>query len=345
MKGIHTKMNEEQNFNRYEDEIDLKELVMVLWNGKKTILIATMIFAILSALVTMFFISPVYEAKLDLLVNFPETVSTKYGDYKLLLTTNEQYINLFYDNSVISKTISDMGYDKNTTTIEGLSDRITIEKDKDRPNIFRIKVKANDSQEALTLANTLYKNYLILVNANTKLRSVEHFIDTYTTDLSKSAESLKTSKILLEQYKKQLESISQTINQNSLLGAIESTNTNYMVLESIINQNYKKVELDIINTEQEIFNLENRVNVVNQYLAELAEIKNDIVNNNNLANKYLTSINRSVQLPSEPVAPSQKSSPSTTMNTLIAAVIGGMLSVMYVLGKNYWFSNVKNEVK
>jgi uncharacterized protein involved in exopolysaccharide biosynthesis len=334
-------MNEGQTFDRHEDEIDLKELIMVLWKGKNLIIIVTLIFAMLSALVTMFLIPPVYEAELDLMVNFPETVSTKYGDYKLLMTTNDQYINLFYANSVINNTILDMGYDIENNSIESFSKRISIIKDKERPNSFTVKVKSNNPKEALDLVNTLYKNYILLLNTNTKLRSAEQFIETHTTELSKLKDNLNSNEVLLDQYKKQLETMSQTINQNSLLDTIESSNINYMVLENIINQNYKKVELDIINTEQTIYSLENKVNVLNQYLNELNQIKDDIINNKGLVDEYLSSINRSIQVSSEPVAPSSKSSPSTTMYTLIAAVIGGMLSVMYVLIRNYWFNDVK----
>jgi len=118
-----------------------------------------------------------------------------------------------------------------------------------------------------------------------------------------------------------------------------------MVLENIINQNYTKVELDIINTEQTIYNLEDRINVVNQYLNELNKIKDDIINNKGLVNEYLTSINRSIQLPSAPVAPTAKTGPSTSLNTVIATVIGGMISVIYVLIKKYWFNNEQIKVK
>ncbi len=338
-------MNEEQNFSKHEDEIDLKELFMVLWKGKRIIIIVTLIFAIFSALITKFLIPPVYEAKLDLLVNFPETVSTKYGEYKLLLTTNDQYINLFYSNNVINKTIQDMGYDIKENTIESFTKRISITKDEKRPNSFTIRVKANNPKEALDLANVLYKNYLILINANTKLRSAEHFIEINTIELNKTEDSLNSNKILLGQYKKQLNTMSQTINQNSLLDSIKSSNINYMVLENIINQNYNKVELDIINTEQIIYNLEDKINVLNQYLNELNKIKDDIINNNGMVNEYLTSINRSIQLPSTPVAPTTKAGPSTSLNTVMAAVIGGMISIIYVLIKKYWFNDEKIKVK
>lgn len=338
-------MNEEQNFSNHEDEIDLKELFMVLWKGKRIIIIVTLVFAILSAIVTKFLIPPVYEAKLDLLVNFPETVSTKYGEYKLLLTTNDQYINLFYSNNVINKTIQDMGYNVEENSIESFTKRISIIKDEKRPNSFTVKVKSNNPKEALDLVNMLYKNYLILINANTKLRSVEHFIEINTIELNKAEDDLNSNKVLLEQYKKQLDTMSQTINQNSLMDSIKSSSINYMVLENIINQNYTKVELDIINTEQTIYNLEDKINVANQYLNELNEIKDDIINNKGLVNEYLTSINRSIQLPSAPVAPTAKTGPSTSLNTVIAAVIGGMISIIYVLIKKYWFIDEKIKVK
>jgi capsular polysaccharide biosynthesis protein len=338
-------MNEIQNVVKSEDEIDLKELFMVLWKGKRIIIIVTLIFAILSALVTMFLIPPVYEAKLDLLVNFPETVSTKYGDYKLLLTTNDQYINLFYSNNVLSKTIQDMNYDANKNTIESFTKRISIIKDDKRPNSFTIKVKANNPKEALDLANKLYKNYVLFVTSTNKLRSIEHFIELHAVDLSKNNDTLKSSKVLLERNKKMLESMSQTINQKTMMDSINSSTINYMVLDNLINQNYKKVELDIINIEQTIYTVEDKINIANQYLNELSELKDGITNNNELTNDYLTTINRSVQLPSAPVAPTAKTGPSTSLNTVIAALIGGMISVIYVLIKKYWFNDEKIKIK
>lgn len=334
-------MSEQRNYNRYEDEIDLKELFMILWKGKKLIIAITLIFAILTAIITMFFIDPVYEAKLDILVNFPEMVNTKYGDYKMLMTTNEQYVNLIHSNDVLKATMQDMNYDISKSSIESFSSGISIIKDDKKPNSFTIKIQAGTPDEALNIASNLYKNYIIFLNSMIKSRSVEYFSDYYSIELRKNEDELNSNTVLLEQYKKMLDQIPQTINQKDALESINIGSVDYVVLENIINENYKKVELDIINLEQVIYNLENKINLSKQYLDELSQIKASIVNNDELATEYFKVINTSIQLPSEPVTPNNKVSPSTSLNVIIGAVIGGMVSVIYVLIKKYWFTEVK----
>ena len=334
-------MSEQQNYNRYEDEIDLKELFMVIWKGKKIIITITLIFAILTGIVTMFFIDPIYESKLDLIVNIPETFNTKYGEYKMLMSTNEQYINLIKSNDVIKNTMKDMNYDMSKSSIESFSSKISITKDDKKPNSFTIKVLANNPDEALQFAINLYKNFISYLNLTIKTRSADYFINYYSTELGKDEDSLKSNNILLEQYKKMLDKIPQTINQKDALSSVNINSVDYVVLENIINENYKKVELDIINQEQVIYNLENKITLSKQYLDELNLIKSSIANNGELVSDYFNVVDESVHLTSEPISPSNKTSPSTTLNVIIGAVIGGLISVIYVLIKKYWFTETK----
>ncbi len=334
-------MSEQKNYNSYEDEIDLRELFIVLWKGKKLIIAITLVFTILAGIITMFFIDPVYEAKLDILANFPEMVNTKYGDYKMLMTTNEQYVNLIHSNDVLKTTMQDMNYDINKSSIENFSSDISVIKDDKKPNSFTIKVQAGTPDEALKIANNLYKNYISFLNSMIKSRSVEYFSDYHSIELRKNEDDLNSNSILLEQYKKMLDQIPKTINQKDALESINIDSVDYVVLENIINENYIKVELDIINLEQVIYNLENKINLSKQYLNELDQIRDSIANNDELATEYFKVINTSIQLPSEPVAPNNKISPSTSLNVIIGAIIGGMISVIYVLIKKYWFTEAK----
>ena len=52
-------------------------------------------------------------------------------------------------------------------------------------------------------------------------------------------------------------------------------------------------------------------------------------------------VETSVYLPSPPVAPTQKSSPSNALNTAIGVVLGVMLGVMIALFQEYWFKETK----
>jgi len=88
-------MNEnQQNVQYNENEIDLKELFMALWKQKILIISFALIAAILAGIFSMFILSPVYDTKLNIVISMPEKYTTKYGEYKLPITTNDQYINL-----------------------------------------------------------------------------------------------------------------------------------------------------------------------------------------------------------------------------------------------------------
>ena len=333
-------MREQNNYNRYEEEVDLKELFMVLWKSKKIIVTITLIVAILAGIFTMFLIEPVYEAKLDLIVNMPPIVNTKYGDYTMMMTTNDQYISLIYSNSIVLQTMQDMKLDMSKNSIEKFSDKISISKDEKTPNSFTVKVQAKSSSEALEMAKNLYKNYINFLDTTIKSRSSEYFINYYTTELSKDEVILETNKKLLKQNQDMLKQIPQTINQKDALPDLNINSIDYIVLENIMNDNYKKVELDIITIEQTIIDIENKIELSKQYLDELEQIKNNIANSN-LNIDFCEVVEDSVYLPSQPVAPSHKTSPSTMLNVVIGAVIGGMISVIYVLIKKYWFTEAK----
>lgn len=77
-----------------EEEIDLRELIMALWKQKVMIISISLIASILAGLYSVFILSPVYETRLNIVISMPETYNTKYGEYKLPITTNQQYINL-----------------------------------------------------------------------------------------------------------------------------------------------------------------------------------------------------------------------------------------------------------
>lgn len=107
-------MNEKQYNELREEEIDLRELFMVLWKKKVTIICITLIAAIITGLISVFLITPVYHSRLRIIINMPETYHTKYGDYTLPITSNEQYINLITTNEILLHTIEDMEYDVET---------------------------------------------------------------------------------------------------------------------------------------------------------------------------------------------------------------------------------------
>ena len=203
-----------------EDEIDLRELFMAIWNKRILIISVALITAILTGIVSVFFIKPVYHSKLNIIINMPEIYHTKYGDYTLPITTNDQYINLITCNDILARTIRDMGYNENTT-IESLRERITIEtietKANAEQNSFNIKVAADNSEEARDLAESLFKNYSEFIDMLIIENAVNYYIDKYSIELSSLEVSLDKTKEILAKNEILLSQTPQTINQRDAM--------------------------------------------------------------------------------------------------------------------------------
>ncbi|MDF2613518.1 MAG: capA [Clostridia bacterium] len=342
-------MNESQlNIQHYEDEINLKELVLILWKQKFIIISSTLVAAILAGLSSIFILSPVYDTKLNIVINMPEIYNTRYGEYTLPITTNEQYINLITSNDVLTNTIANMEYNASEVSVDSLRKRISIDqvntKADTEQNSFTITISASSAQESLKLAQTLYDNYIEFLDIMTKQTAISYYYNSFSIELKKSQALLKSNQEFLKKNEELLATIPQTINQKEAMRAIqgEMTNTsNYVVLENIINPNYTKVENDIILNRQSIITIEDSIRMYNEYLEEISKEKQAITKYyeagkvGKLESSIIGVVKTNVYLPSPPVAPSQKTSPRNSLNVAIGVILGGMLGIMIVFVKEW----------
>lgn len=343
-------MTENQNnMQYYEDEIDLRELILALWNRKKMIISLTLVIAILAGIFSMFILSPVYNSKLNIVISMPEVYTTRYGDYKLPITTNQQYINLIISNNVLINTINDMGYNQDEVTIEDLQKKISVlqnDAKTDNINSFEITVSADNPEESLKLAQILYSNYLDFMDVMTKERAVNYYYNHFNVELKSlensliiEIENLKNNEELLAQINKIINDSQANIEIQSQL----SSTTDYVIPVNTINPNYIKIESDIVLNKQSINSIENQINNIKKYLTEL-DVERTAINKyyrtgqaEKLESSVIGVVDTYVYLPSPPVAPTQKSSPRNALNVAIGAVLGGMLGIMVALFQEYWF--------
>lgn len=341
-------MNENpNNVQHYEDEIDLRELIMALWKRKTMIICLTLVIALLVLMFSKFVISPVYNTKLNIVISMPETYNTRYGVYTLPITSNQQYINLIKSNDVLIKTIEDMGYDSEEVSLESLQKRIKVSENdgKTNANTFEVVVSADNPVESLNLAKTLYSNYLDFMDAMTKERAVNYFINLFNVELAALENSLESTKELLKRNEELLAQTPKFIGGQANLEIQNrlNNNTDYIVPVDTVNPNYIKIESDIIGNKQSINGIENSMKKYNEYLDELEDEKLAIYKyyrtgeTDELKTSVIGLVETYVYLPSPPVAPTHKTSPNNALNTLIGAVLGGMLGVMIALVQEYWF--------
>lgn len=272
-------MNELQHKGqRNEEEINLRELFMVLWKKKATIICITLITAIITGLISVFFITPVYHSRLSIIINMPGVYNTKYGDYTLPITNNEEYINLITSNEVLLHTINDMGYNDDTT-IEDIRKKITIEIPETvtntTPNTFFVDVAADNSKEAQKLAQTLYNNFIEFLDVLTIGGALDYHINRFSVALQASEVSLASTKEILAKNEALLAQTPQTINQKEAMDEIQALDnaSEFIILERIINPNYTKIETDIIDNKQSINSIDNSIRIYNQHLSELYELR------------------------------------------------------------------------
>lgn len=347
-------MEVHNNNENYEDEIDLRELILVIWKQKLTIIVVSLIAAILTGIFSLFILSPVYHANMNIVFNMPDTYHTKFGDYTLPITTNQEYINLLTSNAVLLNAIDELGYSEGQVNAEQLREKISINidtKNQDQ-NIYKVKVAAGNPEEAKKLAETLYHCFVEFINVTTLDGAVDSYYNKFGVELDSLEVSLKTEQELLKKNEELLAMIPQTIDQRAALDELQKQDNldGYIVLENIINPNYTAIETDIINNKQAINSMKNSIDVYQGYLKELDSIQLVIDEYYQTGDYENTSSNivkisdTSVYLPSQPIAPSQKTSPSNTKNVFIGTVLGGMLGVFIVLFR-WWWLNGKEEQK
>jgi capsular polysaccharide biosynthesis protein len=342
-------MDEQHVVQMDEEEISLKELFLALWKQKVLIISITLIMALLTGIISVFFIPPAYHSKLNIIIHMPETFHTKYGDYTLPITSNDQYINLITSNDILIHTIDTMGYDPNEVTIEKLRERITIgaitKTNGAQQNSFDVKVEAGNPFEAQQLAQALFDNYMEFIDVTTVEGVLNHFMTQFTTSLKSLQVSLDTTQKLLAKNEELLAETPQTINQKEAMNEIESQVDagEFIVLENVINPNYTKVENDIIGNKQAINSIENSIRVQNEYLVELDSMRDRLSayyetrDFKDLQSNMVSVTKSNIYLPSAAVVPSRKTSPSNAKNVILGTLLGGMVGVLAAFIKEYWF--------
>lgn len=347
-------MNSSQEHTNHEqtDEISLQELFMALWKQKILIIVVTLIVGIVTGLISMFAITPVYHARLNIIMNMPDIYTTKYGDYTLPISSNEQYINLITSNKILKSTMEDMGYDPQEVSVETLRERISIDQFDNKATIqnsFIIRVSSDNPEEAKRLAQVLYANYLEFLDVMIEEGAVDYFTNNYNVQLKSLEVDMESNRELLAKNLELLKNTPMTINQNEAMNEIINSDntTDFIVMGNIINPNYTELELDIINIKQSINSIENSMAIYRVYLDELNSKRSEIVKYyengefTELKSEIVGITKSNIYLPSDPVAPSRKTSPSNSRNAIIGALLGGMVSVFIALIREFWFNKDK----
>lgn len=163
-----------------EVEIDLLNLIKVLWVGKFIILVAAVFCGVLGWLISSFLITPTYTSATKIYVvnqQSAETVLTaqdlQAGSYLV-----KDYQQIITSESVLSAVIAEENL---SLTMVELADKISVEVPSDT-RIVTIRVEDTSAGQAASLANAVRKR------AAAKIREVTKVSDVTTLEEAKEAQ-------------------------------------------------------------------------------------------------------------------------------------------------------------
>jgi len=149
------------------DELDLKGIIKII--RKRIILIITVpiIFAAIGAIVSIYFIEPVYESSTTLIINqnkAQDAVISK-ADVDLSKSLIYTYAEMAKSNTVLEKTKQALNLDKLD------SNSITVSPVKDT-QILKVSVQNTDAKLAKDIANTIVSEFTLEIIRITKTDNV-----------------------------------------------------------------------------------------------------------------------------------------------------------------------------
>ena len=156
------------------EELDLKELFMLFWNRKVTIILMVAIFIAAGIIYTIGFVTPVYTSSTTLLLAKSDSSTDKTDTITTTdITLNSKlvstYSTLVQSKSVLRQVISNLGMNLDE---EELKKNITVSQEKDT-EIIKISVTNENATTAEKVANETARVFIQRVSDIYKINNVQ----------------------------------------------------------------------------------------------------------------------------------------------------------------------------
>jgi capsular polysaccharide biosynthesis protein len=161
-------MEQKQNINE-EVEIDLRELLELLWRKAIIIILAGIVFALAALMISKFIIQPQYQSTTKVYIINRQTQSTiTYSDLQSGTQLTKDYMELVKSRPVTEQVIQELGLDM---THEELCTHISVETPSDT-RILKITVTDYDPYMARDVANAIREAAAVHISTVMDIESV-----------------------------------------------------------------------------------------------------------------------------------------------------------------------------
>jgi capsular polysaccharide biosynthesis protein len=320
-----------------QEETTLRDLFEMLWYGKKILIIFTVAMMVISGLVSLFLLKPTYEAQA--LISIADDKENNLNSFVETARSDE----------ALHKTINALNLQKNGYTIEELKKNSSIKLINGSRSI-EILIKGQDANQIAEISNFL-ASYVAaraeisersskIVDARSKLLEVEDQITVVKNEfdlankmLADTPQKLVTNKSLASDSYLQSVVRDNSRQSNKEIGALQLSDEQINPVYIALTQKISNDQLQISTLSAQKENLNNTIQTNNDMIEKL----NDLTNNENLITQTLelqfSGFKAAIISPA--LKPNDPISPRVLLNVLISGVIGLMLSIIFLITRNY----------
>lgn len=330
-----------------ENEISLKELILVLVSEKKLIAAITFGTTIIAILIS-FLLPNVYEAHSQIMFTIPSAAGSRFGTFVFPSQNVADYVSIL-DSLEIKNEV------ENKLELDSFVSSYSFDKDL---KYVTVKTQANTPELAKEVNDLYVETYIDRINAQYKLIAIDVFIYNHQMNLSNLNYQRSTTESMIIEKSAFLEMLNPVYtlqkamfsDPNSAALYAEKFNldlsslSNDVVLEEFVNQKYIALEGEIVDLKISLINMNESIKSSELLLEELVEKKTSLESKlvssdySDELNDELTVLKNGISRVSIASTPKERISPRRSMITILGLVLGAGSAVFIAFFKRYWLT-------
>lgn len=344
-----------------QEEISLKDLIIVFVKKWKLILGLTVLFVLIAGVYAFFISDTVYESEISGSISIPESVTTEFGTYEFPSKNYSDYLALLHSKEVLVRIKNSL---KIGGTLKSVSEQLKYQIASDSSR-FTFIAQGKTPQEAKALLEAATAIYLDHVNMTYKSQAIQSLLHSnYLT--------IEQTQLQIEKYLKELEGVKgllkdtpKSVPLKKLLVmdpilAQQIANERNLTLEDLanvtmeeeeINPNYTALEGDMVVLNKAINTLIIQKNTEIAFRKEL-EAEADAVNtylskgdDSSLNKDKLEVIKTYIQLTSQASLPEVPVAPRRILILSMGLMLGLGIGTAFAFFQSYWEKEISNHIK
>jgi len=335
-----------------EEEVSLREIINIVWKQKWIIVIVTIACMLLSAVVSLFVLKPTYETYSIVRMQS----ASQEGDKAP--TDIKTFLESLKSSSTLNSLIEKNKLDRSVYTINSVRGMFKLEAVSES-NLMKITVRGNNAEKVSQMANMLAfelgvrieiaDRTKVIVDSQKKLDDLGEQIAIAKERLNEAQNQLKNTpeKQITTRSLSEDDYLRSVVQEKSNSGAkgtgklemnSESINPVYNDLQAKVAQ--AKIDLNALLKEEQ--NNKSKIETNTKRIHELEQKPTNDRLDENKSVQILDGTNAIFVDPS--IQPDKPVGPKVVLNIIIAAVLGGMLSLLFVFLMQYMRETARSQV-